>query len=149
MSNPYQTCTVCKAPPEVLEAINAAIRKREKFRDLAARTAFSRATLHRHSQKCLQRAALAEHKARIVNAQSGRMIVQWPTGALSYGGTPIHPEDLRQDDFLLVVRYEKRRASAYGNLYSPTAEQIAELVEMAINEDAQRAAVKLDSSNAT
>ncbi len=147
MSNPYQTCSICKAPPEVLAAVNEALRKREKFRDLAARTVFSRATLHRHSKKCLQRAALAEHKARALNPRSGRMVVQWPTGALSlYGNKPIRPEDLLRDDFLFVVEYENIDAAAVGNPrgLSPTPENINRLHDLAIIEDAERTAAKLD-----
>jgi len=55
-------CSICNAPADVRTAIDEALLKKEKLRDLAARTAFSRASLSRHSIKHLQRNLLASHK---------------------------------------------------------------------------------------
>jgi hypothetical protein len=52
-------CSICAAPPEVVRAINAALSKKEKLRDLAARSGFSKSALVRHSNKCIVRDSIA------------------------------------------------------------------------------------------
>src|SRR6266403_1341268 len=70
-------CSVCNAQPEVLEAVNAAIRAKEKFRDLAARTAFSRAALHRHASKCIPRHILTRDR-ELKTTEGSKIITQTP-----------------------------------------------------------------------
>lgn len=104
-------CSVCAAPPDVVQAVNEAIRKREKFRELAARTAFSRAALHRHSKKCIPRNILAEHKARKFDNLRQIVWTKWFDGTLTR--MPV-PHDFRGElrsepgpgDVVLVVEFE-------------------------------------------
>jgi len=112
VSNPFQRCSICSAPPEVLAAVNEALRKREKFRDLAERTGFSRASLHRHSKRCVPRDTLAQYKARTAVIPSGRTIVAWPARpdqpahyTLLFSEYVLHESDLLDSDTIFRVSY--------------------------------------------
>ena len=102
---------MCSAPPDVLDAVNAAIRAKEKFRDLAARTAFSRASLHRHASKCISRDAVAAHKAGKFNPVSDLLWTQWPDGEITLQGVPHDfqkpiPVEPRGNDTIIRVQFE-------------------------------------------
>jgi hypothetical protein len=58
------SCTICSSPPDVRNAIDEALYKKEKLRDLEKRCAFSRATLSRHSRRCLPKNTLEAHRTR-------------------------------------------------------------------------------------
>ena len=79
---PKGICSICAAPPDVLEAVNRAIRAKENFRNLASRTSFSRAALHRHATKHVQRDILAAHKAEIFDARTQLLWSLFPDGSL-------------------------------------------------------------------
>jgi hypothetical protein len=121
-------CSICAAPVEVIGAINDALRKKEKLRDIEARAGFSRSALSRHSRNCIPKLILAEHKARAAKPRSGRHVVQWPpAGTLTTLDGPgerskqitIASTELRPDDILLVVEYEPavqaREPEAFNN----------------------------------
>jgi hypothetical protein len=99
-------CSICSAPPEIIELVNQAIRAHEKFRDLAARTAFSKAALHRHSQKCLPKITLADH------AQKTNFAPFSPVWPLSDPACPpdvrnAGPDKLADNVTLFIIEYEK------------------------------------------
>jgi hypothetical protein len=108
-------CKICASAPDVLVAINNAIRSREKFRDLAARTGFDKSTLHRHSQKCIPREILNTHKnVGYYNSRMHRLFIQWPdshavlVADVEHGWSherKVRPEEIT--DFVIEVEFEK------------------------------------------
>jgi len=126
-----QRCSICSSRPDVVAAVNEALRNRTKLRDLAVQSGFSRASLSRHSQKCLLRSALAGNRQRKVVLRDRRIIVVLPRHALTgdreklllrteydLGGRQIcnlkpgqeieiSPVDLRESDILIEVEFEQ------------------------------------------
>ena len=107
----YRDCSICSAPVEVVRAINSALAKREKMRDIAARSGFSKSAIHRHSQRCVPREIISAHKSARFDARTGRVFVSWPDD-------PSCPADTRgkllpghripgEHDVMLHVQYEK------------------------------------------
>jgi hypothetical protein len=128
---PKLACTICAAPPDVLNAINAALKDGTKLRDLEKRTPFSRATLSRHHRACIPRRTLDNF--RRFNPATDRAYVVWP-------GEPI-PDGLRPNDIILRVQYEKIDLKTVGNprAVAATPENLATFMEMADEENATRA----------
>lgn len=131
-------CSVCAAPPDVLAAVNDAIRKHEKFRDLAARTAFSRAALHRHSQKCVSRDTLSSHKSNRYDPRTDLLLIQWPGQLPALQGIPggflgTVRTSPGPNDLVLRVEFE-----CEPRALEPTPDNLGKLFNMAILEDARR-----------
>jgi hypothetical protein len=129
-------CSICSAPINVLRAVNDALAKREKLRSIAARSGFSKSSIHRHSQRCVPRQVLASHQASRFNSQLGRIFVQWPDHESC-------PPDLRakllpshrlpgEHDILLRVEYEKPVA------YDPRIESVSIAHDLALDENSER-----------
>lgn len=128
-------CSICNAPPEVFAAVNAALRKKEKLRDIEARAGFSRSALSRHGRNCLPRFVLATRKARAeLNLKHCREVVSWPNGTFTLDGEPIPEQQVRPDDTLFVVTYQKTPLDKFKN---PSA-LVSEAVSKAAAEDAAR-----------
>jgi hypothetical protein len=134
-------CSVCSAPAEVFAAVNNALRKKEKLRDIEARAGFSRSALHRHSKNCLPKLILAEHKALTFNPKNGREVVSWPNGTFTVHGKPIREENLLPDDLLIRVTYESTPIGLLGNPRAvPFDDRTAEsFFDATLAEDAERA----------
>jgi hypothetical protein len=120
-----QSCSICAAPSDVLAAIDTALKKGEKLRDLEKRTPFSRSTLSRHGRACIPRQTLTNY--RRFNPATDKAWVRWP-------GQPI-PAGMRDNDVLLNVVYEHIDPREVGN---PPALVSAALVTLAEIEDAER-----------
>lgn len=73
-----KTCSICTAPAEVQDAVNAALSKNTKLRDLAAQSRFSKSALHRHSQRCLARQVLTQHRTAKFNERRDLIFVEFP-----------------------------------------------------------------------
>ena len=56
-------CSVCTAPADVRDAIEAKIRARTKYRSLAAESGVAKTILHRHATKHMPQLALERHLA--------------------------------------------------------------------------------------
>lgn len=145
MGNPNQKCSICSAPLEVRQCVDAAIRSREKFRDLAARTPFSSSALNRHARKCIGKSVLNAYKAKSA-AVAGRYLVRWPEDAapdvagkcIPMGrDQAIPPEELRPNDIVFVVRYRQTEFADYKN---PAALNTDDLHNQARAENAEREA---------
>ena len=107
-----QTCSICSAPAEVQSAVNMALRKRERLRDIQARAGFSRSALSRHSIKCLGKQILDEHKTAFFNHKTDSAWIEWPD---SPPGLSIVAENLagqarptvpRTNDVVLRIAFE-------------------------------------------
>lgn len=119
------SCSICAAPAEVLTAINYALARHEKLRDIEKRSGFSKSSLHRHSNKCIPRNAIVSYKTVKLNSVGRRYVVQWPDGSLTTStvfDSRGHAVEQRADqplqrltfdqinpetDIVLVVEYEK------------------------------------------
>ena len=127
MGNPNQRCSICSAPLEVRIAVDAAIRSREKFRDLAARTPFSSSSLNRHARKCIGKAVLEAYNAKIRQPQNERIVVRWPDGKMNtLNSFDEEPVQLRDSDVIFAVSYRK-----------PVPITVA-VIDLAIAEDLER-----------
>jgi DNA-binding transcriptional ArsR family regulator len=92
----WTVCRTCSSP--IRAEIDAALDRGEHLRDIAARSGISRASLSRHNRKCRARRRVAEYKN--ASSHEGRLFVR-------YEGQPeIHRDDWREQDCVLVVRYE-------------------------------------------
>jgi len=88
---PKGICSICASP--ILREVNDALAKGERLRELAARSGHSRASLSRHSRKCISRAGIAQHgNMSAALAAGARIILCYPadypaatTGDLTYG----------------------------------------------------------------
>ena len=76
-------CSICSSG--LAAEVNDAIRRREKLRDIEARTAFSRSALSRHSNRCLPRESLRQHREskKELNSYNSRLWVKMPGEAES------------------------------------------------------------------
>jgi hypothetical protein len=94
----HQNCSICSsAPLAVLTALNDALTKRTKtLRVLAKESGYSRATLSRHSRKCIARSAVEENLRLRFDPRVDRLKVLWP------GDNP-KPEDGPNVYYLKVV----------------------------------------------
>jgi hypothetical protein len=129
---PRFICSICSAPPDVLQAVNNALLAGESGRKIAARSAFSKSALYRHRDKCIARTTLAKHR-QLVTSEPGRHIVVWPSGDYTIATPRREPElfdicTLQPHD--IVIRVE----------YAPAEEtrNPAELIDEALREDAER-----------
>jgi hypothetical protein len=95
---PKGTCSICASP--VLREVNEALAKGERLRDLAARSGHSRASLSRHSRKCISRNKLAQHSTVLSDYLSGRanLVVLYPGDDQSA---------VREQDIIVQIEYEK------------------------------------------
>jgi len=74
---PRFVCSICSAPSEVREAVSAALIAGESGRAIAARSAFSKSSIYRHRQKCIDRAVLRGHREARHFAGDMTVAVQW------------------------------------------------------------------------
>jgi hypothetical protein len=95
-----------------LRAINSALAKRDKLRDIASRSGFSKSAIGRHSQKCMPQKILNDY--RDAQTTNGRSVVCWPDvecappalrAKLMADGKEVLAGDLRHDDSLFLVQY--------------------------------------------
>jgi hypothetical protein len=85
MRHPSFTCSVCNAPREVREIIEAELQKeksvRRPLRVLAALSGLSKSAISRHSCKCLALRKLANFRdKRKGGPRPKRIVVKWPDG---------------------------------------------------------------------
>jgi hypothetical protein len=114
-----KVCSICSAPPEIRADIDAALEKGEGFKQLASRCAFSKSSLHRHSQNCLSKARLASHKAALESFSWNRDTawVVFLNSPVSAEGVPYHqvgvpyrwsgPEDKPEIDLLIKASFSQ------------------------------------------
>lgn len=99
-----QPCSICSAPPDVAAAVNESLRKQIKLRDLEKSSGFSRATLSRHSIKCIVRDTIANFKNKNFNPYTDKIFVQWPGGQpIAYGLNA--PIEMAATDWLIEICY--------------------------------------------
>jgi hypothetical protein len=88
------TCSICSAPPEVLQAVNAALRAGESGRKMAARNGFSKSAIYGHREKCLDRTVLRRHQQTKRFTSKTVVSVQWPG------------DDVPKRDVVISVSYD-------------------------------------------
>ena len=91
----WKHCSVCSSPASVRAAVDSALAKHEKLRDIAHKSGFSKSAVHRHSQKCVARNVLSSHKAHF--ARGGKFFAWFPNQPF--------PTGLRDGDFVLEIIY--------------------------------------------
>lgn len=96
---PVAVCLVCKLPPETREAIEAAIRKKEKYRDLEARTGISKSCLHRHAHKHMAREIIEAHRAGRFHPGKHRIVYAYP----DHFEALMRRESIRPHDFTVTI----------------------------------------------
>jgi len=99
------SCSVCSAPANVTAAVNTALSKKEKLRDIAAMAGLSKSAIHRHS-KHVYRDTLSAHAARF-DYRTNKLLVIWPGESI--------PSNLDEHTVILKVEYESLP------LYNPSA----------------------------
>ena len=137
--NTKQICSVCSAPVEVQQAVNAALANRTKMRDIALAVGISKSSIHRHSQKCVTRTALNQYRGKR-EKQLGKTVVKWPDGTYTLlhiaadihvldrrldinAPIPIDPKTLGRFDAVVEVIYEQRPIRNSQALTRPVQEQ--------------------------
>jgi hypothetical protein len=104
----FRDCSICSAPVQVLNAVNDALAKHEKLRDIAARSGFSKSAIGRHKLKCCPREILTSYKSARFDHQHGRIFVQMPNDAHLPSETrgkiiPEHQKMTAADSLLLLI----------------------------------------------
>lgn len=147
-------CSVCNC--QVADIINAEFLKpryerKMGLRELQALSGCSRSALSRHSINCVPKIRFLRNRNKKASATPtgrSRIVVLWP----EQNGEPAHYEssgrilrknELRHDDLLLAVVYEKTKLAHFGN---PKALVCEQLIDEALAEDAQRFPKLLDTT---
>ena len=146
-------CSICAAPPEVLKAVNEALGKKEKLRNVAKRSGFSKSTLGRHRLNCLPREIIASNRSKRFNSASGQVFVSWPDdpscppdvrGKLlnDRGAVVASLEQITENDIVMNVVYEAP-SDYYGLLDSEGRYLSADTAHArALQENAERDATE-------
>ena len=135
-------CSIC-SNPELAETINKMLYQKVQQADIALQTGVTKSTVGRHANSCYLTYRALRNKSKTVSTY-GRMIVSWPTTGervLTYFGDVLQPNEVRDDDLIIVVNYQKIRVADVGNPRAvPLNESTFEsFLEAAIAEDAERA----------
>jgi hypothetical protein len=69
-------CSICSGPPESRAAVDSMLRQKLSMKKIEAVSPYSRATIGRHSLKCLARHTVEKHK----QLKFQKPIVLWPEG---------------------------------------------------------------------
>jgi hypothetical protein len=107
-----RSCGICNSGREIAGAIEAAVSKKEKFRDIEKRCGFSKSLISKHMRQCVPEFRLARTKP--IDFAKTRIIIEqndtgddatrfhtWP------GGRFVPAAELSENDFIIEVCYEK------------------------------------------
>ncbi len=116
---PAKTCSICSAPGDAAETVNAMLQKRIPLKQIALETGFSKSAVHRHSQKCFVRHKATALKEKRFDAERNRVLTALPDGRYFVQGDPLNPalnratiteSELRADDWIVRVTYAPETA---------------------------------------
>jgi hypothetical protein len=104
-------CSICSSPPAVSAAVNRQLEQKIRMRDIAAAAGFSKSAVHRHSQKCVPRQVMAQHKAGKFDPQTMLSWYLWPNGDLTRQAIPYGFRGGVRDkpgprDLIFKIKYE-------------------------------------------
>lgn len=103
-------CSVCSAPGNVLQAVNDALARKEKLRDLEKRSGFSRSALSRHGRRCIAVQTLTTYRDNKFHPETDRAIVRWPNQTIPALGP---------NDWLVAVSFEDMPSYASKSKIAP------------------------------
>jgi hypothetical protein len=101
-------CSICRSSAAVRDAVNHALEKRVKMRDIAKQSGFSKSAIHRHSQNCRSRQVLLDHRARRAHVRDRKIVIVWPNKAI--------PKNLDENSIVIRVVYEQQPVGNPGAL---------------------------------
>lgn len=139
-------CSIC-ANAELAQLVNEMLFKKVPQADVAIQTGVTKSTMSRHFGSCFLRYKAERNRLRSgssLNANT-RVLVQWPDSSdFAYGNNVISANEVRSNDLILVVRYERLNVAKLGNprgcAFDETTFQ--SFLEAALIEDKERAESK-------
>lgn len=117
MARWHRPCSVCSAPPAILNLINAELAKETRLRDIQDICGIHRSSISRHSRKCVPKRKLNIFRDAKRAAANGNIVV-WEPGAPRPNAGP--------NDYVYQIEYESAPINNPAGLMPWTAEsQIA------------------------